>query len=64
MSDVLTIPHLEAQIAGLQAQLDRLHEERRQRHPSFYICTRCGALYQSMWGCGCAIPLFYAPKSN
>lgn len=62
MSDVLTIPHLEEKIAWMQAQLDRLYEERRHRHPSMYICDRCGALFQSMHGCGCAIPLYYIPK--
>lgn len=54
MRNTLAIQQYDEQIAALQAKVRRLEDEdHAQSSPSFYICTRCGLLYQSLWGCGC-----------
>lgn len=55
MKNTLAIQGYEEQIAVLAAKVERLEaEDRKAPDPSFYVCTRCGLLYQSLWGCGCA----------
>jgi len=52
----LSIPELEARIDALESQLRRKRADQRQVAAGWYICTRCGSLYQHFGGCGCAIP--------
>ncbi len=56
----LSVPELEGQIATLQAQLRILIADQQPRSSSMYVCVRCSAMYQSVWGCGC--PLFPGEK--
>jgi len=51
----LSIPELEARIDALESQLRCKCAEQRQVAAGWYICTRCGSLYQHFGGCGCAI---------
>ena len=52
--NTLEIQQYEEQIAVLEAKVRRLEvADRASAAPSLYICTRCGLLYQSPWGCGC-----------
>lgn len=54
MSNTLAIQQYDEQIAVLTAKVRHLEElDRASAHPSLYVCTRCGMLYQSPWGCGC-----------
>lgn len=54
MKNTLEIQRYEEQISVLVAKVQRLEAaDRATLAPSFYVCTRCGLLYQSPWGCGC-----------
>jgi hypothetical protein len=54
MKNTLEIQKYEEQIAALQVKVARLErQDVAAPQPSFYICTRCGLLYQSVYGCGC-----------
>lgn len=51
----LMIAELEAKIDAMERQIRRLQDD-DSRHPApFYMCTRCGGLYQSMYGCSCPV---------
>lgn len=55
MGNTLAIQQYEEQIAVLSAKVRHLEDvDRASASPSLYTCTRCGLLYQSPWGCGCA----------
>lgn len=54
--NTLTIQKYEEQIAVLTTKVQRLMDaDRASASPGLYTCTRCGLLYQSLWGCGCPI---------
>lgn len=54
MKNTLEIQKYEQRIDMLEAKIRRLEAlDRASSQPSLYICTRCGLLYQSPWGCGC-----------
>lgn len=54
--NTLQIQQYENEIAVLVGKVRRLEAlDHAQPAPSFYICTRCGLLYQSPWGCGCVV---------
>lgn len=54
MANTLEIQKYEDQIAVLTAKIRRLDDMNRAKPAAaFYICARCGLLYQSWWGCGC-----------
>lgn len=36
----------------------------RSPHQRWYVCNRCGSIYQSMWGCGCAIQYLLEKESH
>jgi hypothetical protein len=48
---VATDPDLTRKVEDLiRAHAEQFPETTRS---TFYVCTRCGLLYQSMYGCGC-----------
>ena len=52
--NTLEIQKYQEQIAALSLKIRRLEEmDRASGLPSLYTCSRCGLLYQSVWGCGC-----------
>ncbi len=55
MSDELFArdPDLFRKIHEVLAEHDKKFPGKQSAAPSFYICSRCGSLYQSMYGCGC-----------
>ncbi len=56
MRNTLEIQKYEEQIAVLSAKVQHLERlDRASGAPSLYVCTRCGLLYQSPWGCGCPV---------
>lgn len=58
MRNTLQIQRYEEQIAVLTAKVNHLTQlDRAHGEPVFYVCTRCGLLYQSPYGCGCPISL-------
>lgn len=60
----LMISELEAKMAAMARQIRRLQDE-EDRHPApFYMCTRCGGLYQSMYGCSCPVKKLTTTKEG
>jgi hypothetical protein len=57
-----------AKVRRLQADVEALKQRLQNTlafQSTFYICTRCGLLYQSIYGCGCANALLArAPGSG
>lgn len=54
MNHRIKIQQLEQEITNLSSEIKRLScIDLQTVPPSFYICTRCGLLYQSIYGCGC-----------
>lgn len=52
--NTLEIQRYEEQIAVLSVKVQRLIDaDNAAAHPPLYVCSRCGLLYQSVWGCGC-----------
>jgi hypothetical protein len=50
VNNTLRIQKYEEEIAVLHAKISRLYPSQAS---AFYVCSRCGLLYQSVWGCGC-----------
>lgn len=49
----LVIQNVSDEISRLQKQLEELVRADQAKPSPFYVCTRCQAMYQSIWGCGC-----------
>lgn len=52
--NTLEIQKYEEQIAVLTTKIRRLDDmDCAKSAAAWYVCARCGLLYQSQWGCGC-----------